>query len=441
MESFDAVLISPQSRSLNHYRPPLSLMHIGGYLKFRGMRVKLIDVTTHSIVRDESFRRSRKRLLHKIKRSILSQVQTTRSNFYGISCYSPEYEEVKDLIRHIRRLKPKAVIIVGGVHPTLSPNDFLPIADAIVQGEGEVPTYNIIANGWRGIIYSSPYSIHDISKCDYSLVDMKYYTTANPYAIRGVYIRPAYVLASRGCPSQCAFCVAPKLREFTTAGRYRFPSAIAREVEHLKKTYAVDGIYFIDDMLTHDKVFIQNLCKALKPLKIMWGCSSKINTVDEEILKAMANAGCIQIDFGVERGSDEALYQIRKYQTVRRIKETFALCRRFGIRTFANMLVNIPEETSQDLEDIVDLLREIKPTLVSVNVYQAYLGVAMAGFTPEPSLIEWAEKMNKQFNCLWRAVDFHTKLSYLKVLLWSRGKKSYLKNLWNLTQEARNLLR
>jgi radical SAM superfamily enzyme YgiQ (UPF0313 family) len=269
---------------------------------------------------------------------------------------------------------------------------------------------------------------------------MDYYTQPNPYAIRGIYIRPAYVLASRGCPSQCSFCVAPQLAEYTTRGRYRFTYKIGAEILGLQLDYKIDGVYFVDDMLTHNENFIYDLCKQMRARKIIWGCSSKINTVNENMLKEMAKSGCVQIDFGVERGSDKALHAIQKYQTVSQIKTVFRLCQENGIRTFANMLINIPGETDKDYDDIVALLKEIKPSVVSVNVYQEYVGTQLKGKQPTQWVLMWAELVTKRYTSLLAALDFHLSLRYLRILLCSKAKISYLKNLWNLLREAANIL-
>ncbi|MBU1235116.1 MAG: radical SAM protein, partial [Proteobacteria bacterium] len=183
-------------------------------------------------------------------------------------------------------------------------------------------------------------SIDDISYPDYSLIDMEYYTRPNPYAIRGIFIRPAYVLASRGCPGMCKFCVAPRLRPYFGTGRFRHEDRIIEEIKHLKDTYHIDGVYFLDDYFTCNPAAVTLLCHKLKPLDLLWGCSSRIN-VPEKLIKTMSESGCIQMDFGVERGSDQSLYDIGKYQTVRQIENTFRLCKKYKIRTFANMLVNV----------------------------------------------------------------------------------------------------
>ena len=85
-------------------------------------------------------------------------------------------------------------------------------------------------------------------------------------------------------------------------------------------------------------------------MNLVWGCSSKVNTVDYKSLKHMKAAGCIQLDFGVEKASDEQMHLLKKGTKVREVKETFKNCHKLGIRAFANMLINTPGETEKDLK-------------------------------------------------------------------------------------------
>ncbi len=116
----------------------------------------------------------------------------------------------------------------------------------------------------------------------------------------------------------------------------------------------------------------------------------------------MAEAGCIQLDFGVERGSDKSLQELKKGITIKQIKDTFRLCHKYKIRTFANFLVNIPDETKQDWFDIENLIKEIKPTITCINVYQYYEGCEL-GKEPIPSkeLMAWKRRVMIKYN--WRS--------------------------------------
>lgn len=492
-------LLSPPSRSINHYRPPVALLYLAGYLEKNGVEVDIVDIVLEKQIRDAEFYRNLAKNLKKIERETLDQVRQIKPDIVAITCYTPEYFEVLSLARQIKKINKDIWIAVGGIHPTFYPKDFAygssPF-DFAVLGEGEVTLLDLVKNIEREEKWSKVKSIaffDQTSKkmiitpkrplCEdldglaspaYHKINMEYYTTTNPYAIRGVFTRSAYVLSSRGCPSACTFCVAKKIREFCgyrVYARLRSPEHLFAEIKDLKEKYQIDSFYFIDDLFTINKNHVKKFCHLLKKSKLglIWGCSSKVTTVDFKTLKAMRDAGCVQIDFGVERGSNEALRLIKKGITIEIVKRVFADCRRLGIRTFANMLVNLPQETEKDLEDVLRLLDEIEATIVSINIFTPYPGTEIfdtrkTGITKKdyPNLMkdvavlirkepkkykfsehridigDWVGKYNRKYNRILPTVSFHLSPIYLKNLLRSERKENYLKMAGLLVKEFIN---
>ncbi|MDD4869472.1 MAG: radical SAM protein [Kiritimatiellae bacterium] len=403
-EGKEVLLVSPSSRAFNHYRPPLALMYLSGYLKHCGERSRIIDVIHAHQIRDRSFHRNMETYYREVEDEIVERVARSEADIVGITCYTPELDEVEKLARRFKSVKPGVIIIVGGIHPTLHPEHFFYESspfDFAVVGEGEITLCDLVRairsktelSSVLGIVFYDKNkaslviterrpvveNLDDIAFPDYDGLDMNYYTSASPYSIRGVFTRSFYVLSSRGCPSSCVFCVSKRLREYHGARHYerlRSPNSLYNEIKYLQEKYFIDAFYFIDDLFTLSKDNVRCFCELLrsKQNSLIWGCSSKVNTVDYDILKIMRDAGCIQIDFGVEKGSDTALASLKKGITVKQIKSTFSNCRNLGIRTFANMLVNTPGENEKDLCDMFNLLDEIRPNIVSFNIFTPYPG-------------------------------------------------------------------
>jgi len=397
-------LLSPPSRSVNHQRPPIALMLLSGYLKRHGICAKVIDAVLKEQVRNKKFYEMSDLLLERAEENTLREVSQSDTDIIGIGCYTPEYTEVNNLAGKIKFVKPGAKIIVGGVHPTLYPFDFLgkqSFFDFVVIGEGEetllelvqsirnnrtdlsyVPGIGYYDREKEEIVITEGRKVRDdldeVSYPDYDDLNMDFYVRASPYAIRGVFTRSFYILSSRGCPGRCTFCVAKKLRGHQVGRpiRQRSPGSLFNEIIHLRENFNIDSFYFIDDLFTLNKNSVHEFCDLIikERAPLIWGCSSRVDTVDYDTLRVMRDAGCVQIDFGVEKGSDQALRDLKKGITVSQIKKAFADCRSLGIRTFANMLVNTPGETEKDLNDITALLNEIKPSIVSVNIFTPYPG-------------------------------------------------------------------
>jgi len=434
----EVLLIEPPSRKAFHARPPIALLYLAGFLQKHKVKVKILDPT---------------------KPFNINTIKKINPKFVAITCYTPEFEEVVGLAKSIKKILPKSKLIVGGTHPTLIPSDFSKkIFNKIIIGDGELQLLNYVKK-------TKIKTIEDFLPA-YNLINMDYYTKANPYAIRGCYLRSMYILATRGCPSQCTFCVAKKLREINGCIKIRKPKELIKEIKLLKNKYKIDSFYFIDDLFTVSKQNVLEFCKLLKQskLNLLWACNAKVSTLDENVIKEMANSGCIQIDFGVERGSDNALKLCNKFITIKQVIEIFALCNKYNIRTFANFLTNLPHETKKDLNDILKLTKIIHPDIVMYNTFTPYPGTEIYENSPNKfekseyillysganyintipnkfkfcnhnvNLAKWSIKNNKKNNHYLPIIKFHFSKKYFRTIIQSQNKTDYLKEFLSLIQ-------
>jgi len=114
-------------------------------------------------------------------------------------------------------------------------------------------------------------------------------------------------------------------------------------------------------------------------------------------------------------------------------------CKRYQIRTLDNYLINISEETRADFDDIENLIKKTKPTIVSVNVYSSYPGNSLKESTlPRKEIEDYALKLNRKYNSVWRNFLWHFSWRYLKTLIYSKRKLNYIYRIGILTQEAIN---
>ncbi|MBU1043329.1 MAG: B12-binding domain-containing radical SAM protein [Candidatus Omnitrophica bacterium] len=493
------IFVSPPSRAFNHYRPPLALMYLSGYLKKQGIQTEIIDCIIKDQVRSKSFDRNKDIYLAKVRENTIKHIIEADTDIVCITCYTPELQEVETLATEIKNKKKGIKIVVGGVHPTFFPEHFIydnSNFDFLVIGEGEVTLFELVKairhntynyNLVDGIAYWDKQSdkliinkrrilaenLDEISFPDYEDLDMDFYTTASPYAIRGVFSKSFYVLSSRGCPSSCTFCVSKKLREFYSGERFvrlRSPESLYKEIKDLRAEYKIDSFYFIDDLFTLKKENVRQFCQLMIDDKspLIWGCSSKVNTVDYEMLKIMADAGCVQIDFGVEKGTNPELEQLKKGITVEQIEKTFNICRKLNIRTFANMLVNTPAEKEEDLQSSLSFIDNLKPTIVSFNVFAPYPGceifdercgnikredypslmntVLLIKDKPEKyrfaehsvDLLDWVIRANRKYNKVLPNLSIYFSGKYIKNIISSKCKMEYLKRFLSLLKEFIN---
>jgi radical SAM superfamily enzyme YgiQ (UPF0313 family) len=130
--------------------------------------------------------------------------------------------------------------------------------------------------------------------------------------------------------------------------------------------------------------FVMNLEQA--NIDLMWAMETRVNLLDEETLRLVKDAGCIQVDFGVESGSQTSLNRMKKGITTEQIIRSFALCKKYKMRTYANYMFNTPEEKVEDVEQTVAIIQRTKPTRVSICLTVPFPGTALYNEYVKPPL-------------------------------------------------------
>ena len=354
----------------NSSRYSLGIMYISSYLTNKGYNNTILD---SSLLNGKEYSREL------AEKEILSWIENRKPRVVGFTCTAMETSEVINLNKKIKHLDPKIITIVGGPHPTNLPREFiLNGIDFVVRGEGEETTLELIQtifNGGNfskieGISYQENGEIRNnparpyISNLDsipfpaFDKINMKQYTAMQKGIIRGVPLKAVLVFSSRGCPYNCSFCGCNTV--FGRTIRFRSAENIYQEIKLLRDNYGVEGIWFADDTLTVNRGHVRAICEVMENLGMLWGCQARVNTIDEDLLMEMKKSGCLQLDFGVESGSERILRDIaNKKISINGVKTAFSLCKRVGIRTMASFIFGFPTETREDMKATFSLAKEI----------------------------------------------------------------------------------
>jgi len=172
------------------------------------------------------------------------------------------------------------------------------------------------------------------------------------------------MLTSIGCPSQCKFCAIPASMPFSQR-------SAEKVVEEMDICYKKFGIREID---IFDGVFFLNKERCLKIFKLMkakglhldWTCRSRVDLVDEEILRNAAECGCRQINYGIESGDEDILNRTQKGISQNQIMNAIALTRKHGIRTMGFFMVGNEGETVQSVRKSITFAKKLKLDYVQV---------------------------------------------------------------------------
>lgn len=183
---------------------------------------------------------------------------------------------------------------------------------------------------------------------------------------------------SRGCFGRCTFCSAARFSG--GAVRYRSADSVLEELR-VVRSQGYREVFFRDELFTGDRARLAAICEGMrqagKPLS--WICSTRVDRLDRDAARRMKEAGCHLVRMGVESGSQAVLDRVRKGITVEDTRAAFDACRRAGLSTHAHTMLGLPGETEEDFLLTLRLVREIRPTYLTMSICTPFPGTMIHG--------------------------------------------------------------
>ena len=345
---------------------PIGVYYIAAVLKDAGYDVDVLN--WHSINETPE----------KIKEVLLEK----KPDVIGFSILQANRWGGIEISRIAKEIDPAVKIVFGGPSATFLWAHFLTHfkeIDFVVVGEGEYPFLNLIRciekgddaefENIKGIAFRKKGRPVKTEKAE-EIRDLD--ELPNPAR----YFEFQHLVLTRGCTGKCNFCGSPRF----WGGNIRSHSVgyFIEQIERLCRK-GITHFYFSDDTFTFNKKRVIELCKKIieKDLRITWVAISRVNFVSEEIIRWMRKAGCIQISYGVESGSEKIRKNLNKKIKTEQIEKAFAVTAGYGILPRAYFIYGCPGESPETIQETIALIDRIKPLVIHFFILSIFPGTIL----------------------------------------------------------------
>lgn len=364
-----------------------------------------------------------------------SMLSTDPPDVVGISSTTPSFPRALEIAGEIKKQAEDTLIIMGGTHATFCPEEALKGgADIVVRGEGENTLSEILEGrpleGIKGISYMlDGKAVHNPGRELREDLDSIPFPAWDAFSLNDYDIMS--IITSRGCPYSCLYCCAARF--WRRRVRYRSPENVLEELREIA-SMGYTMVRFMDSTFTLNKDHALRICELMKKegLDFSWSCETRADSLDDELLGALADSGCNLLCLGVDSGSQRVLDETHRRMRVEAVRKAFRKIREHGMSTRAYITFGFPGESEKSVQETVKLLREIRPDQILLSLATAY---------PGTELWSMGRKRSVQPHPSWIAKFHGHGYGGRLYLPQELTRKEYMRLADYLWTEVRNLLR
>ncbi|RXJ98219.1 hypothetical protein CRU98_10685 [Arcobacter sp. CECT 8986] len=393
------LLIAPTYiNSANTMYFPIGMAYLCSYLEKKGFEIDGINMNNYG--------------LEKGLEKVSTLLKSKKYDVIGIGGLTIAFEQIEYLIKKLRCLSDAKIVLGGGITACESEIVIKEIKpDYMIISEGELIFEELLYHiadikkplpkgSWSFNLNRSEieyqnnesYSINELDELpfpDYEKMEIDKFIDiqsgeiwshhkVDPFV--GKYIP---ISASRSCPFKCTFCY------HSGMGKYRKHSVdYATEfIKRLKEKYKITHFLIYDELFSLNKKRVIEFCEKIKKLNISFMCQLRVDQIDLEMLKTMKDAGCIEISYGIESGSNKVIESMQKKITAEQIENAIKLTREAKIGIQGNFLYGDPAETEETIKDSLKFQEKNKLYFSDWSMVLPYPGTVLHNIALSKNLI------------------------------------------------------
>jgi radical SAM superfamily enzyme YgiQ (UPF0313 family) len=284
--------------------PPLGIAYMAAVLEENDIDVDIIDAAA----------------LEMSWETLESEIRRISPQIIAITALTPTIYHGLQTAELAKKTCPEAMVIMGGYHPSFNYQEILEkdYVDLVVIGEGEYTMLDLVKTleegedikNVKGIAYGDGVLtpprplIQDLDELPFPA---RHLLPMDHYKILNMKLDTATLISGRGCPMQCSFCASAALHGNRL--RMRSTENVVDEMEHLIRDHDAGMIAFMDDTFTLKPSRVEEICDEImrRGIDVYWGCTARVDTLSEKVLRKLSDSGCITLFLGVESADQQQL--------------------------------------------------------------------------------------------------------------------------------------
>jgi len=310
--------------------------------------INLASIKKNSVFIDAIAKNQSKKEFNKLIKKIKPDLLIFLSGFEG-------FEKEIEYVQLFRKMGIKVGCI--GYLPSIFPNETIDKGiDFVISGE---PEYIIMKNkskeDFKGILKGKPLDLNEIPIINFKLMGKDYFDIFSPKPL-------ATIETSRGCPFPCIYCIKPYGKKI----RRKSSERVLRELKRIKELGYI-YVRIMDDLFTSNKKWVIELCEKIikNKLNLKFICLTRPDTIDEETVKKMKEAGFFRFLVGIESGSNKILSYYKRGYSKKILLKKLRILNKYKIETIGWFLVS-KKDTKKTMRESLVFAEMLDWSVVSI---------------------------------------------------------------------------